>query len=45
MAVLDADFWTDLTPAEGGDTLWSFPVVVPTCEPPDWAFLLEEAAG
>ena len=43
MAVLDADFRTDLTPAEGGDTLWSPPIVMPACEPPDWASLLEEA--
>ena len=43
MAVLDADFVTDLTPTEGGVTLWSLPVVVPACEPPDWASLLEEA--
>ena len=43
MAVLDADFVTDLTPAEGGDMLWSLPVVVPACEPLDWVSLLEEA--
>ena len=43
MAVLDADFCTDLTPAEGGDTLWSLPIVAPACEPLDWASLLEEA--
>ena len=43
MAVLDADFGTDLTPAEGGDTLWSLPMVAPACEPLDWASLLEEA--
>ena len=43
MAVLDADFGTDLTPAEGGDTLWSLPIVAPACEPLDWASLLEEA--
>ena len=43
MAVLDADFVTDLTPTEGGVTLWSLPVAVPACEPPDWASLLEEA--
>ncbi len=43
MAVLDAEFGTDLTPAEGGDTLWSLPIVTPACEPPDWASLLEEA--
>ena len=40
---LDADFGTDLTPAEGGDTLWSLPIVAPACEPLDWASLLEEA--
>ena len=43
MAVLDADFVTDLTPANGGDSLWSPPVVVSACEPLDWASLLEEA--
>ena len=44
MAVLDADFVSDLTTAEGGgDTLWSLPIVAPACEPPDWASLLEEA--
>ena len=43
MAVLDADFGTDLTPSEGGDTLWSFPIVAPASEPLDWASLLEEA--
>ena len=43
MAVLDADFGTDLTPSEGGDTLWSLPIVAPACEPLDWASLLEEA--
>ena len=42
MVVLDADFGTDLRPAEGGDTLWSLPIVVPVCEPLDWASLLEE---
>ena len=43
MAVLDADFCTDLTPAEGGGTPWSLPIVGPACEPPDWVSLLEEA--
>jgi hypothetical protein len=43
MAVLDADFCTDLTPADGGDTLWSPPIVAPACDPPDWPSLLEEA--
>ena len=43
MAVLDADICTDLTPAEGGETLWSPPIVEPVCELPDWASLLEEA--
>ena len=43
MAVLDADFCTDLTPAESGDILWSLPIVAPACEPLDWASLLEEA--
>ena len=43
MAVLDADFCTDLTPAEGGDTLWSPPIVMTACEPLDWESLLEEA--
>ncbi len=43
MAVLDADFVTDLTPAEGGDMLWSLPIVAPAREPLDWASLLEEA--
>ena len=27
----------------GGDTLWSLPIVAPVCEPLDWASLLEEA--
>ena len=43
MAVLDADFCTDLTPADRGDTLWSLPIVAPASEPLDWASLLEEA--
>ena len=43
MAVLEADFVTDLTPAEGGDMLWSLPIVAPAREPLDWASLLEEA--
>ena len=43
MAVLDADFGTDLTPSEGGDTLWSLPIAAPASEPLDWASLLEEA--
>ena len=43
MAVLDADFCTDLTPTDGGDTLWPLPIVVPAREPLDWASLLEEA--
>ncbi len=43
MAVFGADFCTDLTPAEGGDTLWSPPMVMPACEPLDWASVLEEA--
>ena len=43
MAVLDADFCTDLTSGEGGATLWSLSLVVPTCEPPDWESLLEQA--
>ena len=43
MAVLDEDFGADLTPAEGGDTLWSLPIVAPVREPLDWASLLEEA--
>ena len=43
MAVLDEDFCTDLTTTEGGDTLWSLPIVAPVCEPLDWASLLEEA--
>ena len=45
MAVLDADFCTDLTPAEGGDTLWSPSIVEPVREPLDWASLLEEAGA
>ena len=43
MAILDEDFGTDRTVADGGDTLWSFPMVVPASEAPDWASLLEEA--
>ena len=43
MAVLDADFCADLTPAEGGDTPCSPPIVAPAREPLDWASLLEEA--
>ena len=43
MAVLDADFCTDLTLLERGDTLWSLPIVAPASEPLDWASLLEEA--
>ena len=43
MAVLDEDFGTDLTPAEGGDSLWSLPMVAPTCEPLDWQSLFEQA--
>ena len=43
MAVLDEDFCTDLTPAEGGDTLWSLPFLVPACDPLDWESLLEQA--
>ena len=43
MAVLDADFCTDLTPAEGGGTLWPLPMAAPACEPLDWASLLKEA--
>ena len=43
MAVLDADFCTDLTPAEGGGTLRPLPMATPACEPLDWASLLEEA--
>ncbi len=43
MAVFDADFCTDLTLAEGDDTLWSPPMVMPACEPLDWASVLEEA--
>ena len=43
MAVLDEDFFTELTPAEGGDILWLLPVVAPAREPLDWASLLEEA--
>ena len=43
MAVLDEDFGTDLTLVNGGDTLWSLPIVAPVCEPLDWASLLEEA--
>ncbi len=43
MAVLDEDFCTDLTAAEGDDALWPLPVVVPAREPLDWASLLEEA--
>ena len=43
MAVLDEDFCTDLPTTEGGDTLWSLPIVAPVCEPLDWASLLEEA--
>ena len=43
MAVLDADFGTDLTPSAVGDTLWSPPIVAPACEPLDWASVLEEA--
>ena len=43
MAVLDADFCTDLTPAEGGDTPWAPAIVMPASEPLDWASLLEEA--
>ena len=43
MTVLDAEFGTDLTPSEGGGTLWSLPIVAPACEPLDWASVLEEA--
>ncbi|MCY3942291.1 MAG: IS66 family transposase [Gemmatimonadetes bacterium] len=43
MAVLDEDFCTDLTAAEGDDALWPLPVVVPAPEPLDWPSLLEEA--
>ena len=43
MAVLDADFCTDLALIERGDTLWSLPIVAPASEPLDWASLLEEA--
>ena len=43
MAVLDEDFDTDLTPAEGGDIVWPLPVVAPAREPLDWGSLLEEA--
>ena len=43
MSVLDEDFCTDLTSAEGGDILWPLPVVAPAREPLDWASLLEEA--
>ena len=43
MAVLDEHFGTDLTPADGGHTPWSLPIVVPACEPLDWASVLEEA--
>ena len=43
MAVLDEDFCTDLTAAEGDDALWPLPVVAPAREPLDWASLLEEA--
>ena len=43
MAVLDEDFGTDLTPAESGDSLWSLPMVAPTCEPLDWQSLFEQA--
>ena len=43
MAVLDADFATDLTPSSCGDTLWSPPIVAPASEPLDWTSLLEEA--
>ena len=43
MAVLDEHFGTDLTPADGGDTPWSLPIVAPACEPLDWASVLEEA--
>jgi hypothetical protein len=35
MAVLDEDFCTDLTAAEGDDALWPLPVVVPAREPLD----------
>ena len=42
MAVPDADFGTDLTPSEGGDTLWSLPIAAPASEPLDWASLLED---
>ena len=44
MAVLDADFGTDLTPSEGGDTLWSLPIVAPACEPLDWVSIGFEVA-
>ena len=43
MAVLDEDFGTELALVDGGDTLWSLPVVVPARKPLDWASLLEEA--
>ena len=43
MAVLDEDIGTDLALADGGEGLWSLPVVAPACEPFDWASLLEEA--
>ena len=43
MAVLDEDFCTDLTLAEGDDALWLPPVAVPAREPLDWPSLLEEA--
>ncbi len=41
MAVLDEDFGTDMTLADGGEGWWPLPVVVPACEPLDWASLLE----
>ena len=43
MVVLDEDIGADLTLADGGEGLWSLPVVAPACEPFDWASLLEEA--
>ena len=43
MAVLDEDFCTDLTTAEGGDTLCSLPFVVPAYEPLDWESLLSRS--
>ena len=43
MAALDEDFGTDLTLVNGGDTLWSLPIVAPVCEPLDWESLLEQA--